>query len=149
MHRTQRCAWRTCANVSLRYPPFDYSDRKRVKGVEKKSIFTLFRLCFRLFWASGPRGRELIFGLFFQVWAPKWPLLYSVAGPRNPNLRAWYQVRFLRRILGHSWVLVDGEEGTPGTVPLQNLRVTSHVLHQDVPLAWYRVRFFWIVLGHS
>ena len=26
MHRTQRFAWRTCANVSLRYPPFDYSD---------------------------------------------------------------------------------------------------------------------------
>ena len=22
MHQTQRCAWRTCANVSLRYPPF-------------------------------------------------------------------------------------------------------------------------------
>ena len=26
MHRTQRCAWRTCANESLRYPPFDYSE---------------------------------------------------------------------------------------------------------------------------
>ena len=26
MHWTQRCAWRTCANVSLQYPPFDYSD---------------------------------------------------------------------------------------------------------------------------
>ena len=26
MHRTQRCAWRACANVSLRYPPFDHSE---------------------------------------------------------------------------------------------------------------------------
>ena len=27
-----------------------------------------------------------------------------------------------------------GEGGAPGTVPLHNLRVTSHVLHQEVPL---------------
>ena len=56
--------------------------------------------------------------------------------------RVWYQVRFLRRIFGHSWGLVCGEGGTPGTVPLHNLRVTSHVLHQEVPLGWYRVRLF-------
>ena len=56
--------------------------------------------------------------------------------------RAWYQVRFLRRIFGHSWGLVYGEGGAPGTVPLHNLRVTSHVLHQKVPLGWYRVRLF-------
>ena len=30
-----------------------------------------------------------------------------------------------------------------------DLRVTSHVLHQDVPFGWYQVRFFWIILGHS
>ena len=49
---------------------------------------------------------------------------------------------FLRRIFGHSWGLVYGEGGAPGTVPLHNLRVTSHVLHQEVPLGWYRVRLF-------
>ena len=52
--------------------------------------------------------------------------------------RVWYQVRFLRRIFGHFWGLVYGEGGAPGTVPLHNLRVTSHVLHQEVPLGWYR-----------
>ena len=49
---------------------------------------------------------------------------------------------FFRRIFGHSWGLVYGEGGAPGTVPLHNLRVTSHVLHQKVPLGWYRVRLF-------
>ena len=49
---------------------------------------------------------------------------------------------FFNRIFGDSWGLVHGEGGAPGTVPLHNLRVTSHVLHQEVPLAWYRVRFF-------
>ena len=57
-------------------------------------------------------------------------------------LRAWYQVRFFGNIFGHSWGLVYGEGGAPGTVPLHNLRVTSHVLHQEVPLGWYRVRLF-------
>ena len=43
MHRTQRCARRTCANVSLRYPPFDYSEIYRkfnggIIGSEKKHI---------------------------------------------------------------------------------------------------------------
>ena len=61
--------------------------------------------------------------------------------------RAWYQVRFLRRIFGHSWGLVYGEGGAPGTVPLRNLRVTSHILHQKVPLGWYRVRLFELFLG--
>ena len=56
--------------------------------------------------------------------------------------RVWYQVRFLRRVFGHSWVLVYGEGGAPGRIPLHNLRVTSHVLHQEVPLGWYRVRLF-------
>ena len=27
VHRAQRCAWRTCANISLRYPPSDYSNK--------------------------------------------------------------------------------------------------------------------------
>ena len=63
--------------------------------------------------------------------------------------RVWYQVGFLRRIFGHSWGLVYGEGGAPGTVPLHNLRVTSHVLHQKVLLGWYRVRLFWIIFGHS
>ena len=40
-----------------------------------------------------------------------------------------------------------GEGGAPGTVPLHNLRVTSHVLQQDVPLGWYRVRFVCIIFG--
>ena len=39
-----------------------------------------------------------------------------------------------------------GEGGAPGPVPLHNLRVTSHVLHQDVPLGSYQVRFFGITL---
>ena len=45
-------------------------------------------------------------------------------------------------VFGHCWGLVYGEGGDPGTVPLHNLRVTTHVLHQDVPLGWYQVRFF-------
>ena len=56
---------------------------------------------------------------------------------------------FLEEFLGHSWGLVYREGGAPGTVPLRNLRVTAHVLHQDVPLEWYWVRFFWIFWGHS
>ena len=35
--------------------------------------------------------------------------------------------------------------GAPGTVPLHNLRVTSHVLHQDVPLEWYQLRFVYVI----
>ena len=42
----------------------------------------------------------------------------------------------------YSWGLVCGEGGAPSTIPLHNLRVTSHVLHQDVPLGRYQVRFF-------
>ena len=64
-------------------------------------------------------------------------------------LRAWYQVRFLRPIFGHSWGLVYGEGSAPGTVPLHNLRVSSHVLHRDVPLGWYQVHFFWIIFEYS
>ena len=42
---------------------------------------------------------------------------------------------FFRCILGHSWSLPCGRgRGAPGTVPLHNLRVTSHSLHQDVSL---------------
>ena len=48
------------------------------------------------------------------------------------------QVQFFRRILGHSWSLVYGEGFAPGTVPPHNLRVTSHVLHQDVLLGCER-----------
>ena len=45
-----------------------------------------------------------------------------------------------------------GEGGTPGTVPLHNLRVTSHVLQLDVPLtSTFEVAFclhsFWAFLG--
>ena len=54
---------------------------------------------------------------------------------------------FFLDIFGHSWGLVYGEGGTPGTVPLRNLRVTSHVLHQEVPLGWYRARLFELFLG--
>ena len=61
---------------------------------------------------------------------------------KKDRLLAWYQGRFFRTILGHSWGLVYGEGGAPGMVPLHNLRGTSHVLHQDVPLGWYQVRFF-------
>ena len=64
-------------------------------------------------------------------------------------LRAWYQVRFFWSIFGHSRGLVQGEGGAPVTVPLHDLRVTSHVLHRDVPLGWYQVRLFWITFGHS
>ena len=41
-----------------------------------------------------------------------------------------------------------GEGGAPGTVPLHNMRVTSHVLQQDVPLRWYQVRFVGIIFAH-
>ena len=34
-----------------------------------------------------------------------------------------------RPIFGHSFGLVYGEGGAPRTVPLHNLRVTSHVIH--------------------
>ena len=44
----------------------------------------------------------------------------------GPGTKYWYQVRFFRSICGHSWGLVYGEGGAPGTVPLHNLRVTSH-----------------------
>ena len=56
---------------------------------------------------------------------------------------------FSRPIIGHSWGLVYGEGGAPGTVPLTHPKVTSHVLHQDVPRGWYQVRFFWIIFEHS
>ena len=39
------------------------------------------------------------------------------------------------------------EEGAPGTVPLHNLRVTSHVLHQDVPLGGTRYVSFELFLA--
>ena len=57
-------------------------------------------------------------------------------------LRAWYQVRFFDLFLGILGALCTGKGGAPGTVPLHNLRVTSHVLHREVPLGWYRVRLF-------
>ena len=60
--------------------------------------------------------------------------------PLKRALGASVLVRFLRRIFGHCCGLVYGEGGTPGTVHLHNLRVTSHLLHQEVPLGWYRVR---------
>ena len=43
-----------------------------------------------------------------------------------------------------------GEGGTPGTVPLHNLRVPSHVLHQDVPSSgaeYVSFEVFWPFLG--
>ena len=41
----------------------------------------------------------------------------------------------------HSWGLVYGEGGAPGTVPLHNLGVTSHVLHQKSALGkWGRTQ---------
>ena len=47
--------------------------RKRVKIVEKQSIYTLLRLgfdsVFDFLGAGAKRPRELIFGLFFQLWA--------------------------------------------------------------------------------
>ena len=49
---------------------------------------------------------------------------------------------FVSPIFGHSWGFVYGEGGTPGTVPLHNLRVTSHAQRRDMPLGWYEVRFF-------
>ena len=55
---------------------------------------------------------------------------------------------FFRPIFGHSWGLVHGEGGAPGTVPLRNLRVTSHLHHRDMPLGWYQVCFFGIILEH-
>ena len=40
-----------------------------------------------------------------------------------------------------------GEGGPPGTVPLHNLRVTSHVLHQEVPLGGTEYVSFELFLG--
>ena len=56
---------------------------------------------------------------------------------------------FSKIVLGPSRSFVWGEGGASGTVPLRNLRVTSHVLRQHVPLEWFQVRFFWISFGHS
>ena len=57
-----------------RGPKSRKQSRKRVKLVEKQSIFTLFRLRFRLF---GPRGREAP-GTLFRT-------LFPTLGPRGPN----------------------------------------------------------------
>ena len=43
------------------------------------------------------------------------------------------QVLFFDQILGILWGLVYGEGGAPGTIPLHNLRVTSHVLTEMRP----------------
>ena len=40
-----------------------------------------------------------------------------------------------------------GEGGAPGTVPLHNLRVTSHVLHQAVPLGGTKYVSFGLFLS--
>ena len=50
------------------------------------------------------------------------------------SLLAWYRVCFCRNVFRHSWGLVYGEGGAPGAIPLHNLRITSHIPHQDVPL---------------
>ena len=42
VHRTQRFAWRTCADVSSRYPPFDYSDLLTSVNVLFPAIFPRF-----------------------------------------------------------------------------------------------------------
>ena len=65
--------------------------QKVEKGVEKESESTVFQL-FWLFFDSifdflGPgaeRPQELIFGLFFQLWARR-AQMTPVAGPGNPN----------------------------------------------------------------
>ena len=72
--------------------------RKRVKIVEKQSILTLFRLRFRLFWASrGREARELIFRLFFQLWARR-AQMTPVAGQsfRNPFVANGDQKKFTK-----------------------------------------------------
>ena len=56
---------------------------------------------------------------------------------------------FSRPNFGHSWGHVYGEGGAPGTVPLHNLRATSHVLHQDVPLGGTKYVSFELVFEHS
>ena len=40
-----------------------------------------------------------------------------------------------------------GEGGAPGTVLVHNLKITSHVLHRDVPFGWCQVRFFELSLS--
>ena len=45
-------------------------------------------------------------------------------------------------ILGYSWGLVYGAGGRPGTVPLHNLKVTSHVLHPRCAPRAVPIRFF-------
>ena len=56
---------------------------------------------------------------------------------------------FFTKLWANSWGLVYGEGGAPGATPLHNRRVTSHVLHQEVPLGWCRVCFVCIIFGHS
>ena len=58
---------------------------------------------------------------------------------------------FFSPIFGHSWGLVYGERGAPGTVPLHNLTLTSHVLHvlgapRVVP-STSLLDYFWAFLG--
>ena len=40
-----------------------------------------------------------------------------------------------------------GEGGAPGTVPLHNLRVTSHVLHEEVVPSTFLLNYFGAFLG--
>ena len=65
--------------------------------------------------------------------------------------RAWYQVQFLRRIFGHSWGLVYGEGGAPGTVPAAQSE--SHSTCSSLKGAPWVVpstsllNYFWAFLG--
>ena len=95
-----------------------------------------------VFWGLRWASQSQIAKIATIFWCAKQKSGFLKRALAQTCFRAWYQVRFLRRIFGHSWGLVYGEGGAPGTVPLHNLRVTSHVLHLKVPLEWYRVRLF-------
>ena len=46
--------------------------------------------------------------------------------------------------------LCKGKGGAPGAAPLHNLRVTSYILHQDVPRVvpgMFLVNYFWAFVG--
>ena len=103
---------------------------------ESRPWCQLLKVCWRRLRLS-PRPLKLVQPNQAPKYAPRFALRRSGFSNVPSGLAP---STIIRNIFGHSWGLVYGEEGAPVTAPLRNLRVTSHVLHQDVPLGWYQAR---------
>ena len=87
MHRTQCCAWRTCASVSLRYPPFDYSEWKTQRArISKENqsrlnawIFQVFALKFQ-----SRLKTSISLEIFNLAWKLQSRLKFSISTLRIP-----------------------------------------------------------------